>query len=165
MEINEAELTELRKTKMKYDLLEEGWEYQDFIMKELMKVGICLFPFQSKKYQIECGESLSGIEVKYDKKMSETGNIFIETASATPYYTNQLCPSGIFGTNCFLYIIGDKTCAYMFSTAQLKFMAQNTSRYGFKVFKSPEREGFLISTEYLKDHPTIIVKKFNFFVD
>lgn len=65
--------------------LENALIYQDFITDNLCKkLGIIVNQFASKKYQFEVGESVSGIEIKNDKKMSETGNLYIETAERKP---------------------------------------------------------------------------------
>ena len=101
--------------------LEEAAKYQDFITDELLKHGIVLNQYASCEYQRKVGESASGIEIKHDKQMAETGNVYIETAEKSnpskPNYTD----SGVYrNDNTWLYLIGDYNTALLFSKNQLR---------------------------------------------
>ena len=62
--------------------LEVGHEFQDFITEKLAKeFGIAITIFQSKKYQFQKGESLQGVEIKYDAR--STGDCTYTQRTAT----------------------------------------------------------------------------------
>lgn len=113
--------------------LETGHEFQDFIVEKLiLELGISVSIFQSKKYQFNKGESLQGVEIKYDArstgdctyyKCTPTGNVGIEVAEKShkdmPYFTK----SGIYRLdNSWLYIVGNYNCAWVFSKKHLVLM-------------------------------------------
>lgn len=58
--------------------LEDTLIFQDFVTDKLYQIGWSINAYSSKKYNIEKGESIAGIEIKHDKKMKETGNLYIE---------------------------------------------------------------------------------------
>lgn len=100
--------------------LEDALEYQDFISDELRKRGIFVGIYSSRKYQQDKGESQAGIEIKYDKKMAETHNVYIETQEKSDPANLVWVPSGIYRKdNTWLYVIGDYENAYFFSKPQL----------------------------------------------
>ncbi len=76
---------------------EEGLKYQDFIADQLRKADPCIIvcAYSSRDYQNEHGESASGIEIKYDMKLKETGNLYIETAEKSHPDIPDYTPSGI----------------------------------------------------------------------
>jgi hypothetical protein len=95
--------------------LEEGQQFQDYIATKLWEIGIPFIQFNSIKYQKHVGESMNGIEVKYDKRMKETGNIYIETAARPHQSAENLLPSGINrpSDNSWLWVVGDYRKAYI----------------------------------------------------
>ena len=56
-------------------MLQKGQEYQDYVMMKLHAHGIVLQCIQSKKFQLK-RENLLGLEIKFDDRMKETGNIY-----------------------------------------------------------------------------------------
>ena len=58
--------------------LEDGLQYQDFICMELHRRGIVLQNIQSKKFNLK-KENLLGMEIKFDRRLKDTGNVYIET--------------------------------------------------------------------------------------
>lgn len=101
--------------------LQMGLEYQDFVIEQLCKHGIFIGSYSSRKYQNEKGESTSGIEIKYDGRMKETGNVYIEVMEKSDASIQNFTRSGIFrNDNTWLYLIGDYENAYMFSKRQLQ---------------------------------------------
>ncbi len=92
--------------------LEEGLQFQDFIIDELYKKGICLMVYGSKSRQRN-SESLNGIEIKFDRKFRQTGNFFIECFSYSYQHflkTSEVIfhESGILkADNTWLFVIGD----------------------------------------------------------
>lgn len=119
--------------------LEIGHEFQDFIVEKLIKeLGISVSIFQSKKYQFQRGESLQGVEIKYDARSTgdctynqckPTGNVGIEIAEKTNKDLSNFTPSGIYRLdNSWLYIVGNYDCAWVFSKKHLIRM-HKTGRY------------------------------------
>lgn len=100
--------------------MNDGVEYQDWILKRLHEQGIILQPLSSKKGQLE-GENLLGLEIKYDRKMAGTGNIYIEVAEKSNPANEQYVPSGIYRQdNSWLFGIGDYTKFFIFTKRFLK---------------------------------------------
>lgn len=139
-------------------------EYQDFIMEQLWSEGIVLSPYSSRKYQYDKGESLSGIEIKYDQKLCETGNLYIETAEKTRAENMDYRASGIYrNDNTWMWLIGDYTVAYLLSKYQLKkFHAQLGSyeKYGVREVETPTSRGFLLPAMYAEKF--MVLRKFIF---
>ena len=112
------------------DPLNIGQEYQDFIVEQSAKeLGITISIFQSKKYQFARGESLQGVEIKYDARSTgdctyyectATNNVAIEIAEKTNANNYTYCPSGIYrDDNSWLYIVGNYDCAWIFAKTTL----------------------------------------------
>ncbi len=105
------------------DKLKQGEEYQDFIVDYLRKNTPCIIMmnYTSRKYQYEHGESANGIEVKFDGRLCETKNLYIEVAEKSDPYLPNYTPSGIMrDDNTWLYLIGDYEQAFIFSKKQLR---------------------------------------------
>lgn len=113
--------------------LETGHEYQDFIVERLVKdMGISVSIYQSKKYQFKKGESLQGVEIKYDARSTgdctyfeckASGNVAIEVAEKSHPDNRAWTPSGIYRLdNSWLYIVGNYQMAWVFSKKQLLLM-------------------------------------------
>lgn len=101
-------LVELPKIENFEQLRAEGEEYEDFIVEEMGKRNWILQIRRSRRYQYRKGETLQNVEIKYNKRMSETGNLFIETTQG-----------GIYGT-CIIFVTGDYNMAFVLSTNELK---------------------------------------------
>ena len=103
--------------------LQIGAEYQDLVMEELHKIGISVNCYTSAKYQLEKGESISGIEIKHDSKIVETGRIYFETHAMNR--EGKLIYNGVYKEdNAWLYAIGNETDIYIFSKAQVKQLCE-----------------------------------------
>lgn len=115
-------------TAEKYKLLEEAWKYQDFITEQLFKIGISVNAYQSVDYQLEHGESASGIEIKNDKQMAKTGNVYIEFSQTTLRgSTNR--DSGINQKDdSWLYVIGDYQKIFIFGKNQLRSLLDKVQK-------------------------------------
>ena len=114
------EENEKLKNQIKFnDCLTIGEEYQDFICDELLKIGIPLNVYVSKKYQMNKGESASGIEIKHDSKWRQTGRLYFEV-EANSKDTTKMVKGGITKEDkSWLYLIGDETKAFIFAKNQL----------------------------------------------
>jgi hypothetical protein len=111
--------------------LREGLEYQDFAVERLYMAGIPLVCYSSQKYQNEAGESMAGIEIKFDKEMSKSGNVYFETAEKSDPANSAYVPSGIYRSdNTWIYAIGDYSVLYL--------CAKNYLRRIFECERKPE---------------------------
>lgn len=107
-----------------YRRMEEAWKYQDFITKQLLNLGLSVNAYQGVEYQMKYGESASGIEIKNDRKMSESGNVYIEFRQTTLRGSEDR-ESGIQQHDqSWLYVIGDYTKFYIFAKNQLKSLLE-----------------------------------------
>ena len=124
--------------------LEQGLEYQDFVSEVLYKIGLPLFSYNSKKYQIEYGENKLGIEIKFDNKFSETGNVYIEIAEKSNPDNPCFVISGIYrNDNTWLYVIGDRKKVFVFPKVILKLL-HKSGRY--RAVENATSKGFLLPT-------------------
>jgi hypothetical protein len=124
------------------DSLQVGQEFQDFIVEQcITQLGVSISLFLSKKYQYQKGESLQGVEIKYDARSTgdstygecrATGNVAIEIAEKGNAGNLLWVPSGIYRRdNSWLYIIGNYHQAWVFG--------KNTLQLLHKSGKLPER--------------------------
>ena len=123
--------------------LQQGTEFQDFVAVVLMEnLGLPVSCFNSKKYQYEFGENRQGLEIKFDDRFKETGNLYIEVAEKTNAENKNFIPSGIFRSdNSWLYVIGDYQKLFIFGKSTLKHL-YNSGRY--KEVEIPTSKGFLL---------------------
>lgn len=142
--------------------LEETLIYQDFITMQLFqKLGWSINQLASKKYNIEYGESLARIEIKNDKRMKETGNIYVELYES--HYEGKFVPSGINrDDNTLIWCIGDFDVAYLIVKKQLKFLCDHFQRFGFKKVQTETSIGVLIPTKFLESNDIYVLSKLNF---
>ena len=118
--------------------LEAGLEYQDFIADQLRKADPCIIigAYSSQRWQFEHGESASGIEIKHDKQLWHTRNLYIEVAEKTRPDKPEFSPSGIMrDDNTWLYLIGDYNEAFLFSKHQLKSIYADRANYELRGIK------------------------------
>lgn len=144
--------------------LRRAEEYQDFIMERLWSEGIVLSPYSSRKYQYEKGESLLGIEIKYDQKLCETGNLYIETAEKAQAENINYRASGIYrNDNTWMWLIGDYSVAYFLSKYQLRKFHAKLGKYvefGVREVETPTSRGFLLPITYAEKF--MVLRKFIF---
>lgn len=148
--------------------LEAGLEYQDFVVDALRKCtpAILVLPYNSRKYQQNIGESASGIEIKFDNKMKETGNVYIEVAEKSNAAIADFTPSGIYrNDNSWLYLIGDYEQALLFGKKQLQLIYIDEKNYDKRGIKRKEKatsQGFTYPiTNAIKSGMCLNVFKFN----
>ena len=107
--------------------LEAGQRFQDYIASRLYDEGIVLVNFQSREAQQEDGENKLGLEIKWDDKLAQTGNVWIEVEEKSDPQQPRYVPSGIDrddGT--WLYGIGDYREFFVFSKRTLRKYRQHT---------------------------------------
>lgn len=142
---------------MTKDEIEEFLEYQDFIQCQLLyRLGISINLFTSRKYQYNVGESISGIEIKNDKRMKDTGNLYIETEERHQKDKPFVKSSIMREDNTFLWCIGDYERAYLISKEQLQVLCIKADKYKLKKVETDTSKGVLIPVKYLKKHHIII---------
>lgn len=110
------------------DTLEDGREFQDFVMEALAKTNVILQNFSSRKYQFKKGENLQGWEIKLDNRCTETGRLSIEIAEKTQANQERWTDSGIYRTDSWLYIQGNYQGVFVFMT-KILVKLHKTKRY------------------------------------
>jgi len=100
--------------------LEAGIQFQDFVCVELHKLGIILQNMSSKKYQRK-KENLLGLEIKFDRRFRETGNLYIETHEKSDPSNPEYVKSGIYRDDeTWLFGIGDEQTFFIFAKTLLR---------------------------------------------
>ena len=145
--------------------LEEAAEYQDFITDQLLKHGITLNQYSSRKYQFNKGESASGIEVKHDKRMAETGNAYIEIAEKSNPNMESYTKSGINRDDeTWLFLIGNYEEALLMSKRQLKKLLRDKTdkfdEWGIRKVQTPTSIAYTVPVEFLDKW--LCIKHFKF---
>lgn len=118
------------------DSFEIGLEFQDFIIRQLLRdYGIVIQPYSSKKYQFEQGESLQGYEIKYDARSTgdcthgyceATNNVAIEVYEKTNESNDKWIPSGILREdNTIFYVIGNYDMCWIVDKIVLRRMLKS----------------------------------------
>lgn len=140
------------------ECLNRGEEFQDFIAIVLLKeIGIPLSSLSSKKFQYSVGENLQGIEIKFDDKFKNTGNVYIEVKEKSHPDNKNYVNSGIYRSdNTWLYIIGDYSCVYIFGKEHLKLMDISKK---YREVTTPTSIGFLIPSSQADKY---CLKKLNY---
>lgn len=119
---------------------EIGNEFEDFVAYQLAQHGIVFTNFKSRKFQYNVGENICGLEIKLDRKIGDTGNVYIETHEKSSPDRQAYVLSGI-NRNCWLYIIGDEEKFWVFGT---KWLRANQKNYPVVTNKYKTSRGFLI---------------------
>lgn len=102
-------------------LFEEGIEFQRFVSDLFLKeFGFAIRYYVKCEDQYTKGESREGIEVKFDQRILETGNVSIEVAEKTKADRKIWTPSGILRRdNTWLYVQGNYDIVFLFKKATL----------------------------------------------
>lgn len=101
--------------------LSEAKHFEDFVHDTLLHhKKIVSGMYRSKQYQINYGESATGVEVKLDKSFRLTGNLFIETDERSSVY-DEWRPAGIYHhSQPWLFAVGDTVSFWLFATKTLR---------------------------------------------
>ena len=147
---------------MEYTSLEETLQFQDFVTRALFyNLGWSINILASRKSNIEIGESLAGVEIKNDKKMAETGNIYIELEEKA--CTGNFVASGINRQdNSIIWAIGDYNKLYIFVKKVLKYLCDHYEKYKFKKIETETSKGILIPIIFLEQHDIYYITKLEF---
>lgn len=109
------------------DAIEDGLKYQDFVVDRCWDMlGLAIVQYVSRNSQYSAGESRTGVEIKFDRKYAETGNLWIEIAEKAQPRNGKFAPSGVRRSdNTWLYIIGNYDRIFIFSKKQLQELADS----------------------------------------
>tara|TARA_B100000519_G_scaffold24189_1_gene17104 strand:+ start:1530 stop:1982 length:453 start_codon:yes stop_codon:yes gene_type:complete len=132
--------------------LQEGKKYELFIKEQLYKQkNFNLNLFKSKLDQYNIGESLEGIEIKFDNRMKYTENVYIEFEEKTNSNNENWINSGILrNDNTHSWIIGNYNKAYIFWKIALQQIFKN-KKY-LKEVETKTSKGFLLNKEMIKKY-------------
>lgn len=101
--------------------LSEAKDFEDFAFDTLMhERRLVVGGYKSRHYQVMYGESLTGVEVKYDRKFRQTGNLYIETAESANDFDSRK-PAGIYHrSDPWLFVIGDYETIWAIAVSSLR---------------------------------------------
>lgn len=130
---------------------EEAAQFQDFVMEKLATHGIFIQCYTSKKKQYDEGESPSGFEIKLDRELVNTSNVYIETHEKARPRDGDYAPSGIYRPdNSWLYLIGNRSALFIFGKRNLQALHKREKPDGSPMFtrkETPTSRGFLVPRE------------------
>ena len=121
--------------------LEVGQMYQDYIAWRLCHEGIPLVNYQTRLAQLHMGENALGLEIKFDDKLEQTGNLWIEVAEKSDPTRELWTPSGIHRGDAWLYAIGNYFELFIFS---IKLLRAGAGRFDTIINTRQTSRGFLL---------------------
>lgn len=127
--------------------VENGNEFQDFAMRTLSeKWGFIVQVHTSAKYQLVHGESVQGIEIKYDALCTKTNRLSIEIAEKTNL-DKPWVKSGIYSDPpSRFYIQGNFEAFWFFITRHLVFLHKSKKKE-YKEKEEPTIRAFYLPFE------------------
>lgn len=136
--------------------IESGLLYQDFVVDLLLQtMGLAVVQYASKFYQMQVGESRTGVEIKHDEKYAATGNLWIEVAEKARPRAGDYAPSGIDrDDNTWLYVIGNYDIVFGFSKTLLRGLK---TRYRILENNTKTSKGFLFPGDHATKYAAFIV--------
>ncbi len=140
--------------------LGRGTQYEDFASWALLYyAGMVFVPYRSKEWQNVVGENSGGVEIKFQDRMKDTGNLWIETYRKSHPGQADYRPSGILrNDNGRFMATGDYERIFLFSRVELRLLSPRYSEIENSTLTS---RGFLmpISPDALKYAADVIVIK------
>jgi len=129
-------------TKEYHQKIEVGLIYQNLVTLELLAQGFNVNPLYSRAANIAIGESASGLEIKYDRRVHgengkpPTHRVYIETGEKKEYEDGTLSTDFIdSGTlshdNSWLIGVGDTQMIWVFSKKRLRALYNRRDEPGF----------------------------------
>jgi hypothetical protein len=139
--------------------LQAGLEFQDYVSDVLInELGIPVTSYNSVKYQYR-GENRQGLEIKYDRRYSDTGNLYIEIAEKSNANNYSFVKSGIYrDDNTWLYIIGDYNKLFIFGKRTLILMHESNK---YKYVEIGTSKGFLVPNKKAEKLSLKVINKHN----
>jgi hypothetical protein len=104
--------------------LKDGQEFEDFAREKLYEYGLSVVPNRSRYRQFENGESTAGVEFKLQKRLAETGNLWIELKEKHQPRPGECAASGILrNDNSWLWVTGDYHSLWLLTRRVLIYVA------------------------------------------
>lgn len=127
----------------------DGKRYEEFVCaKALILWGLTLHLHKGKDAQLR-GETAEGLEIKFDGRLKDTGNLYIETAEKTKATNTNYYPSGIFrDDNTRAIWIGDYKEAFVISKKALQDVYAANAHKKVQITTS---QGFLLTKDEAKE--------------
>ena len=136
--------------------LEQGLVFQDFVARQLYRLGIVIVGYSSRRYQNKYGENMLGAEIKRDGNFRETLNPYIEIAEKSHPDRSDYIDSGIMrDDNSWMFVIGDEGGVWIFSTVHLRRLVKSEN---WKQVEKPTSIGILMPVADANRHAIRIVK-------
>lgn len=130
--------------------LEEGKAFEDYCCLALQTLGCFTRTYASRAYQKSHGETGGLLEIKFDRKLASTGNLFVETECSGK-------PSGIYAPPCtLLWLHGDYDCAYLLARKDLLRMLPLSKPWSRKGFNA---SGFLVPASMVAGECIAVLRK------
>jgi len=130
--------------------LEQGLNFQDYVVELLYDAGLPIISYSSKKYQNMIGENKAGLEIKNDENFRKTGNLYIEIAEKSDPSNFSYVESGIYrNDNTWLYLIGDKDTVFVLSKKQLRLLHESGK---YRMVETPTSKGMLLPVADAEKH-------------
>jgi len=135
--------------------MEKGLRFQDFAVMRLYEAGIPIVGLASKRYQVGAGENMNGFEIKFDDRMKDTGNVYIEVAEKTDAQNDGYVASGIYrNDNSWMYVIGDYSVIYICAKNHLRLVYEREKDRGCsslaRFVETPTSKGMLLPQTYVE---------------
>lgn len=141
--------------------LEDGQLYQDFVVDVAYRAGLVIVQYASKAYQFNIGESRTGAEIKHDKNMETTGNLYIEVAEKARPRPGPYAPSGIMREDHWLFIIGNYDMIFVFPRKLLlglhKVKGSNNG-WRYRRVETATSQAFLLPIEDGRKYAALILE-------
>lgn len=125
------------------DNLRDAQAFEDFVSDTLFDhAAFALHTYRSPVYQRLKGESRPGLEVKYDRRFRDTGNLYIETEERWNTEV-KFRPAGICKEGTTWYVIGDYGKFWLFAVTTLR----NCQPHCKSPKDTPTAKGFLLTID------------------
>ena len=131
--------------------------YEDFCANVLFYlIKIPLTSMKSKHYQLEIGENLQGLEIKYQGRMEEYKSLYIETHEKSHKDNENFVKSGIYRKdNTWLWMTGDWDVAFLIPLNKLKMLYETGE---MRTLDSETSKGFVLPLDLAEKY---CIKKFD----
>ena len=118
----------------------ESEAFEEFVFQKLQPYGYNITLITTTIGQLTIGESVEGVEIKYDKKSIKSPNIYIEIAEKSNPSNRYYIPSGIYrNDNTNTYVIGNWNEVWIFDKNYLKEITKNKG-----ITETPTSQGILL---------------------
>lgn len=132
------------------DDIEAGRAFEDYCCLALQKLGSFIRTYASREYQKSHGETGGLLEIKFDRKLASTGNLFVETECSGK-------PSGLYAQpHPLLWLQGDYDCAYLLARKDLLRMLPLSKSWSRKGFNA---SGFLVPASMVAGECIAVLRK------